>query len=94
VDDKKDSFVLSQEVCMKNSIQVIELPERLLTAVEVANVLNISRAFAYQLMQRGKIRTVYIEGARRVRPEDLRLFIKSSVQPPSVVDENDHSLLP
>ena len=79
---------------MNSSIQVIELPERLLTAVEVANVLNISRAFAYQLMQRGKIRTVYIEGARRVRPEDLRLFINSSLQHQLVLDENGHSLLP
>ena len=65
---------------MKSPIQVIELPERLLTAVEVASVLNISRAFAYQLMQHGKIRTVCIEGARRVRPEDLRSFIEKSLQ--------------
>ena len=79
---------------MKSSIQVIELPERLLTAVEVANILNISRAFAYQLMQRGKIRTVFIEGARRVRPEDLRLFINSSLQPQGSSDDHSHSLLP
>ena len=79
---------------MKSSIQVIELPERLLTAVEVANILNISRAFAYQLMQRGKIRTVCIEGARRVRPEDLRLFINSSLQPQGSLDDHGHSLLP
>ena len=78
---------------MKSSIQVIELPERLLTAVEVASVLNISRAFAYQLMQRGKIRTVYIEGARRVRPSDLRLFIETSLQPQVFSEENGHSLL-
>lgn len=66
---------------MNDPLQTTILPERLLTAVEVAKVLNISRAFAYQLMQRGKIRTVCIEGARRVRPEDLRQFIKSSLQP-------------
>ena len=78
---------------MKSSIQVIELPERLLTAVEVASVLNISRAFAYQLMQRGKIRTVYIEGARRVRSSDLRLFIETSLQPQDFSGEHDHSLL-
>ena len=79
---------------MNSSVQVIELPERLLTAVEVANILNISRAFAYQLMQRGKIRTVCIEGARRVRPEDLRMFIHSSLQPQSLSDDHGHSLLP
>ena len=59
----------------------IHLPERLLNAVEVAKVLNISRAFAYQLMRQGKIRTVFISGARRVRPEDLRAFIQASLQP-------------
>ena len=79
---------------MKSSTQVIELPERLLTAVEVASVLNISRAFAYQLMQRGKIRTVCIEGARRVRPEDLRSFIENSLQPQGLFDNDVHSLLP
>jgi excisionase family DNA binding protein len=78
---------------MNSSIKVSELPERLLTAVEVATILNISRAFAYQLMQRGKIRTVCIEGSRRVRPEDLRSFIKSSLQPQGSLEENVHSLL-
>ena len=43
---------------MDKILQTEPLPERLLTAVEVAKVLNISRAFAYQLMKRGKIRTV------------------------------------
>jgi excisionase family DNA binding protein len=52
-----------------------------LTAIEVAQLLNISRAFAYQLMKRGKIRTVSMEGARRVRPEDLLHFIEASLEP-------------
>ena len=66
---------------MENTTASDRLPERLMTAVEVSKVLNISRAFAYQLMKRGKIRTVFIEGARRVRPEDLRKFIEKSLQP-------------
>jgi excisionase family DNA binding protein len=66
---------------MNDIIQLDKLPQRLLTAVEVAQLLNISRAFAYQLMKRGKIRTVSFEGARRVRPEDLLTFITSSLQP-------------
>jgi len=57
------------------------LPERLLTAGEIAKILNISRAFAYQLMRQGKIRTVFIAGARRVRPEDLHYFIESNLSP-------------
>jgi excisionase family DNA binding protein len=66
---------------MDNTIQLDKLPQRLLTAVEVAQLLNISRAFAYQLMKRGKIRTVSMEGARRVRPEDLLHFIEASLEP-------------
>ena len=48
---------------MENTIIEDGFPERLMTAVEVSNVLNISRAFAYKLMKKGKIRTVFIEGA-------------------------------
>ena len=55
------------------------LPEKLLRASEVAEILNISKAFAYQLMQQRKIRTVVIQAARRVRPEDLRLFIEENL---------------
>jgi excisionase family DNA binding protein len=56
---------------------------RLLKAVEVAQILNISRAFAYQLMKRGVIRTVFIAGARRVQPEDLTTFIEANLYPPA-----------
>ncbi|MBU1934462.1 helix-turn-helix domain-containing protein, partial [Patescibacteria group bacterium] len=41
---------------------------KLLRAGEVAQILNVSRAFAYRLMQQGKIRTVAIAKSRRVRP--------------------------
>ncbi len=66
---------------MDKTIETKYLPESLLTAPEIARILHISRAFAYQLMQRGLIRTVCIRGARRVRPEDLRQFIENSLQP-------------
>ncbi len=59
----------------------IEIPERLLKAIEVAKVLNISRALAYQLMRRGEIRTVSIRTSVRVRPEDLQAFIQSNLTP-------------
>jgi len=68
---------------MGNTFIDDRLPERLMTAIEVSKVLNISRAFAYKLMKRGKIRTVFIEGARRVRLEDLRTFIEESLHPRS-----------
>jgi len=59
----------------------IAKPQKLLKAIEVADILNISRAFAYQLMQQGKIPTVVIGAARRVRPKDLQDFISESLSP-------------
>jgi excisionase family DNA binding protein len=53
--------------------------ESLLKASDVAKRLNISRSFAYLLMKQGKLRTVRINGARRVRPVDLERFICSSL---------------
>jgi excisionase family DNA binding protein len=50
----------------------------LLKAKDVAEILQISRAMAYILMQRGEIPTVRIGKARRVRPEDLIKFIENN----------------
>ena len=50
----------------------------LLKAKDVAEILKISRAMAYNLMQRGEIPTVRIGKARRVRPEDLIKYIESN----------------
>ncbi|PWB53907.1 MAG: DNA-binding protein [Anaerolineales bacterium] len=50
----------------------------LLKAKDVAEILKISRAMAYTLMQRGEIPTVRIGKARRVRPEDLIKYIESN----------------
>ena len=55
--------------------------DRLLKAVEVARILNISRALAYQLMKQRKINTVHIRGACRVRPVDLQKFIEEHLTP-------------
>jgi len=52
----------------------------LLTASQVAQRLNVSRSHAYNLMNAGEIPTVYIGGARRVRPEDLEWFIRSNLR--------------
>ena len=50
----------------------------LLNSKEVTEILQISRAMAYTLMQRGEIPTVRIGKARRVRPEDLQKYIESN----------------
>ena len=47
----------------------------LLKGNDVARLLNISRAFAYQLMRQGEIPTIRIGNAVRVRKEDLLAYI-------------------
>ena len=55
--------------------------EQLLKATDIAHILNISRAMAYRLMQVGKIRSVTIGTAKRVRPKDLDDFILQNLVP-------------
>ena len=55
-------------------------PEPLLKANDVARRLNVSRAFAYQLMKRGDIPTVEIKAARRVRNSDLENYIAAQIR--------------
>jgi excisionase family DNA binding protein len=52
----------------------------LLRATVVAQALNVSRAFAYRLMQQGKIRTVFIGKTRRGRPVDLYGHLYHEIQ--------------
>jgi len=59
--------------------------EQLLKATDIAHILNISRAMAYRLMQVGKIRTVSIGTAKRVRRKDLHSFIENNLSPTSEV---------
>lgn len=49
--------------------------DALLKAEEVAEILNISRSFAFQLMRRGEIPTVRLGKSVRVRPADLQQYI-------------------
>ncbi len=53
---------------------------RLLTADDVAEILQVSQSFAYALMSRGELPSVRLGRAVRVRPQDLDEFISSSVQ--------------
>lgn len=52
-------------------------PDRLLTGQEVADLLNISKAKAYQLMKTGEIATVRLGRAVRVRRQDLDEFLQN-----------------
>jgi excisionase family DNA binding protein len=55
--------------------------ERLLKPNEVADFLNISRSFAYQLLQSGEIPVVRLGKACRVRPQDLEAFVEQNRLP-------------
>lgn len=50
--------------------------DRLLKASEVAELLNVSRAMSYHLLQSGQIPVVHINRTVRVKPDDLRSFIE------------------
>ena len=51
------------------------MEEKLLKPAEVADILQVSRAKAYQLMQQGEIPTVRIGKLVRVRRADLERYI-------------------
>ncbi len=55
------------------------LPSNLLKAPEVAVILNCSKAFVYKLIDQGKLPSVQIGYAKRVRPEDLHHFIRENL---------------
>jgi excisionase family DNA binding protein len=52
----------------------------LLTAPDVARILNISKGAAYQMIQQGKIHCIRINRNVRVRPEDLDEFISQNLE--------------
>jgi len=52
----------------------------LLTAGDVASRLNISKAKAYQLLQRGEIPCIRMGRTTRVRPADLEAYVKQNVR--------------
>jgi len=53
--------------------------DRLLTAGDVASRLNISKAKAYQLLQRGEIPCARMGRSTRVRPVDLEAYVKQNI---------------
>jgi excisionase family DNA binding protein len=50
--------------------------EKLLKAGEVAELLNVSRAMSYHLIQTGQIPVIRINRSVRVKPGDLHSFIE------------------
>ena len=52
---------------------------RLLTAPDVARILNISKGAAYKLIQLNQIPSIRINRSVRVRPEDLDEYISQNL---------------
>lgn len=52
-------------------------PDRLLTAVEAAEVLGIGRSKLYELVARGAVQSVKLDRCRRFRRSDLDRYIRS-----------------
>lgn len=52
--------------------------EVLLTALEVAQTLHVSRSYAYKLLDKGKLPYIQIGKSRRVHPDDLQKFIQEN----------------
>lgn len=62
---------------MERNASILEL--RLLKAGEVARILNVSRAHVYNLIAGGALPCVRIGESRRVRPEDLEVYIEENL---------------
>ena len=52
---------------------------RLLTAPDIARILNISKGAAYKLIQLNQIPSIRINRSVRVRPEDLDEYISQNL---------------
>jgi|WetSurMetagenome_2_1015567.scaffolds.fasta_scaffold81633_2 prophage regulatory protein len=53
---------------------------KLLKPNEVAQILGVSRSFAYQLIKKGEIASIQMGRSVRVRPEDLDAFIQQRMR--------------
>lgn len=62
------------------------MTEQLLTAIQVAEILNISKAGAYNLMQRCQLPSLKIGRSVRVIPRDLEQFVQDSKQVTGEID--------
>jgi excisionase family DNA binding protein len=70
--------------------------DRLLTVLEVARILHVSRSLIYWLIERGDLPTVRIRRALRFRPEDVQAYIHrgAGVRPGDESHEKPRRLRP
>ncbi len=68
---------------MKKMINNVYEITPLLKAMEVANILNISKSLVYRLIQTGEIAHIQINNAVRIHHEDLHKYIETNRIEPS-----------
>lgn len=61
----------------ENAIDTNDI-KKLLKPQDVATILNVSRSFAYLLLQSGQLPAVRLGKSVRVRVEDIEAFIKAN----------------
>jgi excisionase family DNA binding protein len=72
--DNHGEFNWSENVQLEGPLCTSEV--RLLTVVEVAKLLGISRSKVYELLYAGEIKSVKIGGSRRIRYTDLGDYVR------------------
>jgi excisionase family DNA binding protein len=56
------------------------MQEKFMKANEVAEILNLSKAMVYRMIQRGELSSLHIGTAVRIRPSDLDAFIADNIK--------------
>lgn len=69
----------TRELTKAGASEAPPVAERLLRLPEVGEILNVSLRAVYKLIERGELKTLHVGGAHRVRPEDLRAYIRSQL---------------
>ncbi len=73
---------LKQAVSEANVTRPLTLTEGLLTAAEVARILQISRSMVYYLVRRGDLPSVKIGRLRRIHRDDVQEYFRRHSGPP------------
>jgi excisionase family DNA binding protein len=70
----------SNSIVQDNTNDCTDLPiRRLLRIEEVAEILQVSRSYCYQLVQTGQLPAVKLGRSRRIRIQDALDFIEANV---------------
>ncbi len=57
----------------------MDVPNHFLKAIEIAEMLNVSKAHIYNLIASGDLPSVQVGQSKRVRREDLEIFVERNL---------------